>query len=127
MTEAHIKEATKMLGWFFDRCGKVPHYKGMMYVKNADNLKALLDSVIGRIEKTYDEEDSYTVHFKNGSHFSFVVVDTVVVVGEHCHVLFVDSKIRERELRSLAPVIDPCTMPEGNVMLNPKPLYLSMD
>lgn len=39
MTEAHIKEATKMLGWFFDRCGKVPHYKGMMYVKNADNLK----------------------------------------------------------------------------------------
>lgn len=28
MTEAHIKEATKMLGWFFDRCGKVPHYKG---------------------------------------------------------------------------------------------------
>ena len=32
MTEAHIKEATKMLGWFFDRCGKVPHYKGMMYV-----------------------------------------------------------------------------------------------
>lgn len=33
MTEAHIKEATKMLGWFFDRCGKVPHYKGMMYVK----------------------------------------------------------------------------------------------
>ena len=85
MTEAHIKEATKMLGWFFDRCGKVPHYKGMMYVKNADNLKALLDSVIVRIEKensqqiekTYDEEDSYTVHFKNGSHFSFVVVDTV--------------------------------------------------
>ena len=54
--------------------------------------------------------------------FLFVVVDTVVVVGEHCHVLFVDSKIRERELRSLAPVIDPCTMPEGNVMLNPKPL-----
>lgn len=51
MTEAHIKEATKMLGWFFDRCGKVPHYKGMMYVKNADNLKVLLDSVVGRIEK----------------------------------------------------------------------------
>lgn len=123
MTEAHIKEATKMLGWFFDRCGKVPHYKGMMYVKNADNLKILLDSVVGRIEK----ENSHTVHFKNGSHFSFVVVDTVVVVGEHCHVLFVDSKIRELELRSLAPVIDPCTMPEGNVMLNPKPLYLSMD
>lgn len=123
MTEAHIKEATKMLGWFFDRCGKVPHYKGMMYVKNADNLKVLLDSVVGGIEK----ENSYTVHFKNGSHFSFVVVDTVVVVGEHCHVLFVDSKIRELELRSLAPVIDPCTMPEGNVMLNPKPLYLSMD
>lgn len=150
MTEAHIKEATKMLGWFFDRCGKVPHYKGMMYVKNADNLKVLLDSVVGRIEKEnsqqiekiYNEENSYTVHFKNGSHFSFVVVDTVVVVGEHCHVLrhhtlkarthadyvqFVDSKIRELELRSLAPVIDPCTMPEGNVMLNPKPLYLSMD
>lgn len=135
MTEAHIKEATKMLGWFFDRCGKVPHYKGMMYVKNADNLKVLLDSVVGRIEKensqqiekTYDEENSYTVHFKNGSHFSFVVVDTVVVVGEHCHVLFVDSKIRELELRSLAPVIDPCTMPEGNVMLNLKPLYLSMN
>lgn len=127
MTEAHIKEATKMLGWFFDRCGKVPHYKGMMYVKNADNLKILLDSVVGRIEKIYNEENSYTVHFKNGSHFSFVVVDTVVVVGEHCHVLFVDSKIRELELRSLAPVIDPCTMPEGNVMLNPKPLYLSMD
>ena len=107
----------------------------MMYVKNADNLKILLDSVVGRIEKEnsqqiekiYNEENSYTVHFKNGSHFSFVVVDTVVVVGEHCHVLFVDSKIRELELRSLAPVIDPCTMPEGNVMLNPKPLYLSMD
>lgn len=88
MTEAHIKEATKMLGWFFDRCGKVPHYKGMMYVKNADNLKVLLDSVVGRIEKEnsqqiekiYNEENSYTVHFKNGSHFSFVVVDTVVVV-----------------------------------------------
>lgn len=59
--------------------------------------------------------------------YIFVVVDTVVVVGEHCHVLFVDSKIRELELRSLAPVIDPCTMPEGNGMLNPKPLYLSMD
>lgn len=129
MTEAHIKEATKMLGWFFDRCGKVPHYKGMMYVKNADNLKVLLDSVVGRIEKENSQqiEKIYTVHFKNGSHFSFVVVDTVVVVGEHCHVLFVDSKIRELELRSLAPVIDPCTMPEGNVMLNPKPLYLSMD
>lgn len=42
MTEAHIKEATKMLGWFFDRCGKVPHYKGMMYVKNADNLKVFM-------------------------------------------------------------------------------------
>lgn len=56
-----------------------------------------------------------------------MIVDTVAVVGEHCHVLFVDSKIRELELRSLAPVIDPCTMPEGNVMLNPKPLYLSMD
>lgn len=70
MTEAHIKEATKMLGWFFDRCGKVPHYKGMMYVKNADNLKILLDSVVGRIEKEnsqqiekiYNEENSYTVH-----------------------------------------------------------------
>lgn len=54
MTEAHIKEATKMLGWFFDRCGKVPHYKGMMYVKNADNLKVLLVLLlVGLRKKTH--------------------------------------------------------------------------
>lgn len=41
MTEAHIKEATKMLGWFFDRCGKVPHYKGMMYVSRAEVISLL--------------------------------------------------------------------------------------
>ena len=38
MTEAHIKEATKMLGWFFDRCGKVPHYKG-----NIENDGIIID------------------------------------------------------------------------------------
>ena len=97
-------------------------------LKNADSFEPKHIFECGQCFRwNKNEDDSYTVHFKNGSHFSFVVVDTVVVVGEHCHVLFVDSKIRERELRSLAPVIDPCTMPEGNVMLNPKPLYLSMD
>lgn len=134
MTNTHIKEAVEKLNMFFFRCGTMPNYKGIMYVKNADNLKAMLEVVIDPVEKenspfikeVFNEEKSHIVYFKNGSHFSFLVVDGIDILGEQCHVMFVDNQIREHELRELLPVINMYEPPSRYAMLNPKPIYLNL-
>lgn len=80
MTNTHIKEAIEKLNMFFFRCGTMPNYKGIMYMKNPDNLKAILEVVINSVEKEnspfikeiYNEEKSHIVYFKNGSCFFFL-------------------------------------------------------
>lgn len=134
MLDIHIKEAVEKLNMFFFRCGTMPNYKGIMYVKNADNLKTMLDVVIDSvekenspfIEKVFNEEKSHVVCFKNGSYFYFLVVDNTDILGEQCHVMFVDNQIREHELRELSPVINMYEPPNGCAMLNPKPIYLNL-
>lgn len=134
MTNTHIKEAIEKLNMFFFRCGTMSNYKGVMYVKNSDNLKTMLETVISSVEnenapfikEIYNEEKSHLIYFKNGSYFSFLVVDGMDIVREKCHVMFVDNQISKNELRELSPVINMYEPPNGCAMLNSKPIYLKL-
>lgn len=135
MTKEHIEEVSEKLCRMTERCITFPGYKVLAYFKNADNLKIFLDNVYKKIEHNCAEYDTdisgteissgYITDFGNGSSVN-LFVENNNVIGEKCNVLFVDSKIRDNELMELAPSIGVYNF-EGGGLLNPKPIYFSVD
>lgn len=136
MIKSNSEKPLERVRPFFDRCALMLEYKMLMYVKNKENLLLFDSDVILPLMKMYskdigmyenDGENSCMIRFDNGSIFEIIVIESdKVVIKETCNVLFVDNKIREKELLSVEPKIDVYRYADDCGLLNPKPIYLNL-
>lgn len=114
-----------------ERCEKCPGYKVYFYVKK-ENAKQFAEDVMRNIVDRITTEycivagKGMTIKFPNGS------IITARAFGEELravkmHVLFVDNKIREKELRLVATGSIIQYETETGAFLTPKPIFFNLD
>lgn len=131
-----IKSVTEKLEPFFQRCTVMPGYKALVYLKDKESLETFTNKVLLQLTEKYVKDiaaymnngnDYGMVNFENGSNLIICTFEVdVPVVGEKCHVLFVDNKIREKELLDHKPSIEVYQYAEHGAMVNPKPIYINL-
>lgn len=121
---------------FFKRCTVNPGYKILVYLKDKESLTTFTNNILLQLTQNYSKyiamymnngNDYSMVNFENGSNVIVCTFEVdVPVVGEKCHVLIVDNKIKENELLENKPRIEVYQYEEHGVMLNPKPIYINL-
>lgn len=130
------KSTVEKVDAYFQRCGCMSGYKTLIYLKNKASLEVftnnvlipLTDKHVKKIAEYMNNGIDYSmVNFENGSNLIACTMDgDVSIVGEKCHALIVDSKIREKELLDANPRIDAYQLENKGMMINPKPIYINL-
>lgn len=113
-----------------ERCEKCPGYKVYFYVKK-ENISKFAEHVMPNIVKGITTDyviagKGMCVKFPNGSIIEAKSFNDGLR-GKKMHVLFVDNKIRERELLQVAAGSILQYETETGAFLTPKPIYFNLD